>query len=148
MKTQTEMLSLIRQVHLRFARFFSRKLAREQITLPQYMLLMSILEEGPQKMNSLAKFLQASTPSMTNLVDKLEAIGYARRLPHPEDRRANIIELTERGKNFVNNFRRDSLNVLSDAIGKMPTADQGILKRFYKELIRRLDASLLTDGGG
>ena len=142
MKKQTDFLSLIRQVHLRFAKFFSRKLAKENITLPQYMLLMILMEEGAQKMNSVAKLLQISTPSVTNLVDKLEASDFARRIPHPGDRRAHIIEITQGGERFVNNFRKEALNLLADIIDRMSPADQDVLRKFYKELICGLDAAI------
>ena len=142
MHRQTEMLALVRQVHMRFATYFSRKCAKEGISLPQYMLLMSLLEQGSQKMSSLASFLQISTPSVTNLVDKLESADYARRVPDPGDRRVNIIELTPAGEKFVTDFRRESLKLLADLIGRMPPADQKVIRRFYRELISSLDTAL------
>ena len=138
----SDMISLIRQVHLRFAKFFARKCATERISLPQYMLLMSLLEEGDQKMNSLARLLKTSTPSVTNLVDKLEAAGYVRRLPHPGDRRAHIIKLTAKGREFVDRFRKESLSILSDTLAELSPAETAVMKRFYGILIRKLDEAL------
>jgi DNA-binding MarR family transcriptional regulator len=143
MEKQSDLLKLIRKVHLRFTRYFSKKFAQEGITLPQYMLLMLIQEEGTQKMNALAEHLRLSTPAITNLVDKLEKIGYARRLPHPHDRRINIVEITDSGRRFVDNFRKKSLKLLIDTVGKMPLTEQKVLKKFYVKLIDNLDAALV-----
>jgi DNA-binding MarR family transcriptional regulator len=36
--------------------------------------------------------------SVTNAVDRLEAQGLARRTPHPTDRRATLVEITDDGR--------------------------------------------------
>lgn len=45
--------------------------------------------------HELARHLAISTASTTKLLDRLTAVGYARREPHPHDRRARIIVLTD-----------------------------------------------------
>jgi DNA-binding MarR family transcriptional regulator len=50
----------------------------------------------------LANGLGVRSASATELVDRLEAAGHARRSRHPDDRRRVIVELTEQG-------RRDAL---------------------------------------
>jgi DNA-binding MarR family transcriptional regulator len=147
MKKQGEMLTLIRKVHFRFAKYFSRKCAEKQVTLPQYMLLLSLMEGGPQKMNSLAKLLRISTPSVTNLVDKLESANYVKRVSHPTDRRAHIIELTPPGTRFVRDLQKDTFVVLSSTIGGMSAFDQEALKTFYKDLINRFDTAFEKESG-
>lgn len=142
MKRQTEMLKLIRRVHTAFAKFFTKKFQSGRVTLPQYMMLMILSEEGAQKMNSLAKFLHVSTPSVTNLVDRLEAAGYARRIPHPTDRRAHVVELTPAGKRFIGALRAESLSLLADTIGTMPAREQAVIERFYLALLLRLEAAI------
>jgi len=63
MTSQKEFLKLLRQVHLRFAKFYSKKIASRRVTPPQYMMLMILLEEGDQKMHDLADFLRAEPAS-------------------------------------------------------------------------------------
>ncbi|MCX6353820.1 MAG: MarR family transcriptional regulator [Candidatus Aureabacteria bacterium] len=144
MKSQSEIMNLIRKVHMRFAKYFSREFARKRVTPPQYMMLMSLLEEGPQKMNSLAEFLQISTPAVTNLVDKLDKSGYARRVPHPTDRRAHIIELTPLGNKFITRLSEESLELLADTIGILSVADRKVIEKFYQQLYLHLGAALDT----
>lgn len=142
MKDQTEFLKTLRQVGMLFTKFYSRKIASLRLTPPQYMTLMVLLEEGEHKMNDLADFLQVSTPAVTNLVDKLEAAGYAKRSPHPTDRRALVIALTPRGTRVITALREEGLAILRDAVGTMSAADQEVVRRFYRNLLARLDSAL------
>jgi DNA-binding MarR family transcriptional regulator len=45
--------------------------------------------------------LQVHPTSMTNVIDRLEKQGLVRRLPHPEDRRATLAEITAGGRRLV-----------------------------------------------
>ncbi|MEI6634659.1 MAG: MarR family transcriptional regulator [Chlamydiota bacterium] len=146
MTSQKEFLKLLRQVHLRFAKFYSKKIASRRVTPPQYMMLMILLEEGGQKMHDLADFLQVSTPAVTNLVDKLEAAGYAKRSPHPTDRRALVIALTPAGTRLITALREEGLTLLKDTIGTMSASDQEVVRRFYQDLMTRLDAAIERHG--
>lgn len=142
MTDRKDFLKLLRQVHLRFTKFYSRKIVSLRLSPPQYMTLMILLEEGAQKMHDLADLLQVSTPAVTNLVDKLEAAGYARRSPHPADRRVFVIALTPEGTRVITALREEGLAFLKDSLGAMPAADQEAVRRFYAALLTRLDGAL------
>jgi len=58
-------------------------------------LLESLHCDGPQKMNDLAETLGVTPRNVTALVDGLEEEGMVRRVAHPTDRRATVIELTD-----------------------------------------------------
>jgi len=70
-------------------------------------LVLSILadSESPLPPNEIADRLIISRATVTGLVDSLERRGYARRLPHPSDRRMLLIELTVEGKQVAQAFR-------------------------------------------
>ena len=42
--------------------------------------------------------LQLHPTSVTNIVDRLQADGLVRRVPHPTDRRATLVEITDGGR--------------------------------------------------
>ena len=48
-------------------------------------------------MRVMGERLQLHPTSVTNIVDRLQADGLVRRLPHPTDRRATLVEITEEG---------------------------------------------------
>jgi DNA-binding MarR family transcriptional regulator len=56
---------------------------------------------GPMSMRELASSLGIDPPNATTLVDELEALGLAKRQPHPTDRRARVVEATRKGKDVA-----------------------------------------------
>jgi DNA-binding MarR family transcriptional regulator len=70
----------------------------EAMTYPRMRLLHELSEEGPQIMAALRDRLGVSARTITVLVDGLERDGFATRAPHPEDRRATLVELTDQGR--------------------------------------------------
>ena len=59
-------------------------------------------EEGEATI--LADKLHVSRQTMTGILDKLEAGGYALRAPHATDRRRKVIRLTDKGREIVRSF--------------------------------------------
>ncbi len=60
-------------------------------------LVLRRLTSAPQTQRQLAEHLTADPPYITVLVDDLETRGLVRRVPHPTDRRAKLVELTASG---------------------------------------------------
>jgi DNA-binding MarR family transcriptional regulator len=56
------------------------------------------LAAHPQTLRALAELLVADPPYVTLIVDDLEQRGLAQRIPHPEDRRAKLVQLTAAGR--------------------------------------------------
>ncbi len=73
------------------------------LTFARYeaLVLLSFSRRGSLPMRLMGDRLQLHPTSITNIVDRLEADGLARRLPHPNDRRTTLVELTDRGEEVV-----------------------------------------------
>jgi DNA-binding MarR family transcriptional regulator len=56
------------------------------------------LAKAPLTLRALADRLAADPPYVTLMVDDLEQRGLVQRLPHPEDRRAKLVQLTAAGR--------------------------------------------------
>src|SRR5580765_3308704 len=80
------------------------------------LVLLSFSRRGSLPMRMMGERLQLHPTSITNIVDRLESDGLARRLPHPSDRRTTLVELTPAG--------RDRLTSATDAV---MTANFGLL---------------------
>lgn len=70
-----------------------------QTTLPRFDV-MSALARFPDglKMSELSKFLKVSNGNVTGIVDKLTEEGLALRVAVPGDRRAQVAQLTDKGR--------------------------------------------------
>jgi len=53
------------------------------------------------RVHDIAGELGITTGGTSKLVDRIEAGGYCRRLPNPEDRRSSLLELTPKGRRLV-----------------------------------------------
>jgi DNA-binding MarR family transcriptional regulator len=71
-----------------------------RLTFARYEVLMLLLfsRRGSLSMTRIGERLQVHPASVTNAVDRLEAQALVRRAPHPTDRRATLVELTDEGR--------------------------------------------------
>ena len=70
------------------------------LTFARYeaLVLLSFSRHGRLPMRVMGERLQLHPTSVTNIVDRLQADGLVRRVPHPTDRRATLVEITDSGR--------------------------------------------------
>ncbi|MCW3047189.1 MAG: transcriptional regulator, MarR family [Solirubrobacterales bacterium] len=73
------------------------------LTFPRYeaLMLLSFTRTGALPLGKVGERLQVHRTSVTNIVDKLEADGLVRRMPHADDRRATLAEITPAGRDVA-----------------------------------------------
>ena len=79
-----ELDALLRPYGLTFARY-------------EALVLLTFARSGRLPMRTMGERLQLHPTSVTNIVDRLQGDGLVRRMPHPTDRRATLVEITEAG---------------------------------------------------
>ncbi|MEJ3657094.1 MarR family winged helix-turn-helix transcriptional regulator [Pseudonocardia sp. TRM90224] len=69
------------------------------LTFARYeaLVLLTFSRRGTLPMRVMGERLQLHPTSVTNIVDRLQGDGLVRRTPHPTDRRATLVEITETG---------------------------------------------------
>jgi DNA-binding MarR family transcriptional regulator len=94
------------------------------------------LAPAPLPLRSLAEALAADPPYVTLMVDDLEERGLVQRMPHPEDRRAKLVELTAAGRAAA--ARADAiLDEPPAALRDLPAEDLAALLRVLERLRSR-----------
>jgi DNA-binding MarR family transcriptional regulator len=70
-----------------------------ELTFARYeaLVLLSFSRHGRLPMGKMGERLMIHPTSVTNIVDRLEAQGFVRRLPHDRDRRTTLVEITDEG---------------------------------------------------
>jgi DNA-binding MarR family transcriptional regulator len=73
------------------------------LTFARYeaLVLLTFSRTGRLPMRVMGERLQLHPTSVTNIVDRLQADGLVRRIPHPTDRRATLVEITEAGSSLL-----------------------------------------------
>ncbi|MFJ4685331.1 MarR family winged helix-turn-helix transcriptional regulator [Streptomyces sp. NPDC088789] len=82
--------------------------------------VMYIVEREPGiNASALGRRLSAAAPSVTRLCDRLQAAGFLRRTPRPQDRREMQLELTDTGIAHLNTIRHRREQALQQAMIRM-----------------------------
>lgn len=116
----------------------TRGLARDGLTLSRTHLLWVLHQAGPSTQQSLAAALKVSSRNVTGLVDGLVETGFVTREPHPTDRRATLVTLTDHGVSVMARMQREHIefaNALFDGLPEFSVFAAGldaVLDRLYK----------------
>ena len=81
--------------------FWARQVAHLGVTATQAMVLSFLGEEDRILPRILRQKLQITSATMTGILDRLEKLDLLRRRPHPDDRRAILVCLTEQGARYA-----------------------------------------------
>ena len=108
------------------------------VTFARMKTLRALECSGPQIMSSLRDHLGVTARSVTALVDALEQDQLVRRVPHPHDRRATIIELTEAGHRAIRGQFEAHAERAAELFAVLPEHEQAELLRTLRTLTRAL----------
>ena len=89
--------------------------------------------------HDVADHLRISTASTTKLLDRLTAAGHVERRPHPSDRRARIVILTEESRaTFFRHFG-ERLQSMRGVAERYTDDELAVITRFLSELSETID---------
>jgi DNA-binding MarR family transcriptional regulator len=92
------------------------KQANIEITIEQWSVLYHLWKVNGMSQQQLCEATFRDKPSITRLVDNLEKINLVKRNPSKEDRRINIIVLTDEGRELEENCMQIANTTLNEAL--------------------------------
>lgn len=104
------------------------------------------LVEGSMTQRQLADALAVSPRNVTTLIDSLEATGFVSRTPHPGDRRAIHVVLTEKGRQSFAQLRGEMSEFSERLFGDVPDADLDTFRRILDSVGRHLADLARSEG--
>jgi DNA-binding MarR family transcriptional regulator len=108
------------------------------ISAPRLSVL-SVLElTGPRRIGELAAVEQVEPPTMSRLIDALQADGLVVREPDPEDARAVVVRATDAGTAALLEGRGQRVHAFATALGSLSHRDLTALGRGIDVLARAL----------
>jgi DNA-binding MarR family transcriptional regulator len=96
----------------------------EDVTLPQYRVLVELAARGPQRVAELAGVLGVDPSAATRMTDRLARKQLVHRRRTTEDRRAVRISLTPAGRELVDEVSRRRRSEIAEILERMPHADR------------------------
>ena len=98
------------------------------------MLIMREQEGQPVSPRDVATHLRISSASTTKLLDRLTASGHVERHPHPRDRRARVVVLTQASRDAFYRHFGPHLHTMRAVAERYDTADLAVIARFLGEI--------------
>lgn len=92
----------------------------------------------------LSEEVNLSRSAMTSALDSLEKLGYAKRNPHPSDRRMFEISLTEMGRLFMIKLLPERYEKLVRIMKGISEKERVLLLKTYRKILGLLKAELAT----
>src|ERR1051325_6650963 len=95
---------------------------------------------GAMSLNDLAKAEKVRPPTMSRIVDALESAGLVRRTVNPQDRRAVVLEATEKGTAILWQGRKRRVKFLAKHLSRLSEQErkqiEAAIKAVQKALIQ------------
>jgi len=121
-----------------FQRDMTRAFAGTSLSRARVRVLWVLQHQGPSTQRALAEALEVSARNVSGLVDALEADGYVRRTPHPQDRRAIVVELTEAAARQMAQMQRDHAALSAMLLEAVTPEDRPAVERGVPAIAARL----------
>lgn len=103
------------------------------------MMVMREQQGTPVSPHDVARHLRISTASTTKLLDRLSESGHLERRPHPSDRRARIVVLTDASRaEFYRHFG-ERLRGMREVTARYSEDELRVVARFLGEMSDQID---------
>lgn len=103
----------------------------EDVTLPQYRLLVVLSTRGPQPATELASALGVAPPTATRMCDRLVRKGFVSRSSSERDRRQVVLSLTREGSDLTDTVVAHRRKLIVDLLEKVPKErHSGLIEAF------------------
>jgi DNA-binding MarR family transcriptional regulator len=86
------------ELGVRLTEVMDHGLGQQDLTRSRAEVIWRLYHLGPVTQRAMSEALRCTPRNVTGLVDALEGTGHIARLPHPHDRRATLVTLTDRGR--------------------------------------------------
>lgn len=107
------------------------------ISTVQWAVLGALSREGYEQgiaFNELTEYLVVSRQSLDGVLKRMERDNHVLRIPHPEDGRARLVQLTEQGKAYWNTLQPRIYDFYRQALSSFGFDDSVSLLHFLNKL--------------
>ena len=109
------------------------------ITYPQYLVLLVLWEKDNQPVNDIAHRLLLETNTVTPLLQRMEKLGIVNRKKGEQDKRQQIVSLTQKGKALEEKAFAQVPSGMNDQLSACPLKFE-----VYQHLAQELDSIIQT----
>jgi DNA-binding MarR family transcriptional regulator len=136
-----EVRLLLRRFAMERDRWIAGLCRRVGSSRSDYDALEALDAHGPLTPGELGALLSLTSGSVTALIGRLEALGWARREPHPEDRRKVIVSLTREAWQLGQEELTPYFDAVDGAADALSARDRVVVTRYLEALVGRVSAA-------
>ncbi len=130
-------LYLARVIH-KIERRLGAQLEQYDLTPAQFDVLAQLQRTPPLLQQQLADRLLVTKGNVVGLLNRMEQAGLVKRRPHPEDGRAHLVSLTERGAMLAAQVVPEHEALVAECLDVLAPED----RRSLHDVVRRLNRGL------
>jgi DNA-binding MarR family transcriptional regulator len=119
-------------------------LQKQGLTRARAEVVWRLQREEALTQRELSERLRCTPRNVTGLVDALEAAGLVARRPHPTDRRAALVTLTERGSTVAAQWQAEYQKLAAALFGHLSQAEMGSFLATLDRVLGRLPTTSLS----
>lgn len=134
-----EMLSLVSKIHEKGNRFIVEELKNNGAKglVPSHGdILVCLYKNGKMTMKDIADSIHRTKPTVTVLIDKLEKLGYLKRVASAEDSRSTNIVLTQKGEDFKVIFEKISKDLNKMLYKNLSLEESELIEKLLRKVIK------------
>lgn len=137
---QESLVFLIRQTFFSFKKSVDCRLRAHgfEFSMEQGGILMHLWKKDGQSQGELAEFLGKDKTTIVRLIDSMEKSLLVVRIPSKNDRRINLIYLTNKGKEVQKEVMESLKETLHDSLESVSDQEEEIAKKVLKKMYSNL----------
>ena len=109
-------------------RFWGKKISDYKVTPVQGMILNALHDEDQITSSRLGERTQLDSATLTGILDRLEGLELIERRPHPQDRRAQLVCLTGKGKGLTSEVRRNGMEANREFLDCLSEEEEAVFR--------------------
>ncbi|MEC0226664.1 MarR family winged helix-turn-helix transcriptional regulator [Paenibacillus alba] len=111
-----------------------RDIRKHGLNRTEFGVLELLYHKGAQAIQQIGGKVLMSSGNITYVVDKLEKKEYVKRKTSTEDRRLIFAEITEQGKQFIEDIFPQHAEVIEKAVAGLTTEEKKLASQLLKKL--------------
>lgn len=124
---------------------FDESVRDQELTGPQARLLLLLERQPGGRQTFYAEALEVEPITLCRMVDRLEEAGWLIRVPDPEDRRARLLQPTEKSREITDALRETIDAMLNDLLSGLTQAEEAELARLLDKVGTSADAAVTLE---
>ncbi len=132
--------SVIGAIHS-IGRLIRQRVTGDDLDPGSFWMLKTLAKMGALRVTELASHANLDTSTVSRHVTQLERTGLVGRTPDPEDRRAQLVELNDAGRNRLHSAMAQRRALLTAGLQDWPAEDVTELARLLERFVSDIDTT-------